>query len=265
MLAVRGCPTYGDPFNILGQAFKFTASTTGTSDSGATVMDNCLIMAIFGHAIDSATDQGSSPTNADLADVTERFDDSTSDGTGGGIYVVTGTKVDRGAFGPFTVTWAASTVDVSTLLAFIPADSMENGRPTQVQTFIGSPADLDDVWVKPFGAVRVLAQVIDGGGGGSGGNTATTAAGGGGGGGGGYDEAWYNADQLPATMTVHAGRGGAAGTRLGVRQGWRYRSPARTLPVGGYGGDRSGIRRRWQRRLRCRQRLGGRRDGPPDA
>jgi len=214
MFAVRGCPTAGDPFCIAGQAWKFTSSTTGTSDKGTSVMDNMLFVAIFAHAIDGAGAQGSSPTNADLTTVTEQFDGSTTDGTGGGIYIVSGVKSNRGSIGATTVTWASGTVDVSTLIGFIPADSAENSRPSQVQTFIGSPADLDDTWVKPDRAVSVLVQVVDGGGGGSGGNTTTTAAGGGGGGGGGFAEATFRADDLPATVTVHAGKGGAAGTAL---------------------------------------------------
>jgi hypothetical protein len=214
MFAVRGCPTDVDPFNLLGQAFKFTASTTGTSDPGSTRMDNCLIVTIFAHAIDNASAQGSSPTNADLTSVTEVFNDGTTDGTGGGIYIMSGVKANRGPFSGSTVTWGSSTVDVSTVIAFRPQDSSEEGRPTQVQTFIGSPADLDDTWTKPTGAVRIQVQLCDGGGGGSGGNTTTTAAGGGGGGGGGFAEEWYRADDLAATVTVHAGRGAAAGTAL---------------------------------------------------
>lgn len=214
MFAVRGCPTTGDPFCIGGQAWKFTASTTGTADKGTTVMDNCLVVNIFAHGIDSATAQGSSPTNADLTSVTEQFDGATTDGTGGGIYVMSGTRAFRGPFTGSTVTWAASTVDVSTTVVFIPEDSAENSRPTQVLTYIGSPADLDDTWVKPDRAVSIWAQLCDGGGSGSGGNTTTTAAGGGGGGGGGYEEAAFRADDLGATVTIHAGKGGDAGTAL---------------------------------------------------
>lgn len=214
MFAVRGCPTTGDPFCIGGQGFKFTASTTGTSDIGTSMMDNCLVVTVFAHGVDSASAQGSSPTNADLSSVTEQFDGATTDGTGGGIYIMSGVKAVRGQFGASTVTWANSTVDVSTVIEFIPADSPENGRPTQVLTYIGSPPDLDDTWVKPDCAVSILVQLCDGGGGGSGGNTTTTAAGGGGGGGGGYDEATFRADDLGATVTVHAGKGGAVGTAL---------------------------------------------------
>lgn len=214
MFAVRGCPTSGDPFRVMGQNWKFTTSTTGAGDVGTTRTANSLVVTIFGHAIDAATAQGSSPTNASLANVTEQFDGATTDGTGGGIYVMSGEMATPGDVVASTVTWGTTTVDVSTTLSFIPEDAFPTPRGPETMAFIGSPSDLDDTWVKPSGARRVLVQLCDGGGGGSGGNTTTTAAGGGGGGGGGYDEAWYEAEELGATVTVHAGKGGAAGTAL---------------------------------------------------
>lgn len=214
MFRVRGCPTVGDPFRMLGQNWKFTASTTGTGDKGTTRSDNSLIVTIWAHALDQAGAAASAPTNADLTSVTEQFDDSTTDGTGGGIAIVSGVKATAGEVGATTVTWSGSTVDVSTTLSFIPSDGFQVPRGPEVMTFIGSPPDLDDTWVKPYGARKVFVQLVDGGGGGSGGNTTTTAAGGGGGGGGGYDEAWYEAEELAATVTIHAGKGGAAGTAL---------------------------------------------------
>lgn len=214
MFAVRGCPTTGDPFRMLGQSWKFTASTTGTGDTGTTRTPNSLIVTIFAHAIDSASAQGSSPTNASLSNVTEQFDGATTDGTGGGIYIVSGEATAPGDINATTVTWGSSTVDVSTTLSFVPADSFPTPRGPETHTYIGSSADLDDIWNKPSGARQVFAQLVDGGSSGSGGNTTTTAAGGGGGGGGGYDEAWYEAEALGSTATVHAGKGGAAGTAL---------------------------------------------------
>ena len=214
MFAVRGCPTTGDPFRMLGQAWKFAASTTGTADSGTVRTPNSLVVNIFAHAVDSASAQGSSPTNASLANVTEQFDGATTDGTGGGIYIMSGEKADPGEVSASTVTWANSTVDVSTTIAFVPKDSFPSPRGPETWTYIGTSADLDDTFVKPSGARKIFAQLCDGGGGGSSGNTTTTAAGGGGGGGGGYDEAWYEAEELGATLTVHAGKGGAATTAL---------------------------------------------------
>lgn len=214
MFTVRGCPTTGDPFRMLGQAWKFTASTTGTADSGAVRTANSLVVSIFAHAVDSASAQGSSPTNASLASVTEVFDGATTDGTGGGIYVMSGSLAEPAEIAASTVTWANSTVDVSTTISFVPADSFPVPRGPETWTYIGSAPNLDDVWTKPSGARKVFAQLCDGGGSGSGGNTTTTAAGGGGGGGGGYDEAWFEADELAATVTVQPGAGGAVGTAL---------------------------------------------------
>lgn len=214
MFAVRGCPTSGDPFRMLGQAWKFATSTTGTGDTGTTRTGNSLVVTIFGTAIDNAAAQGSSPTNSSLANVTEQFDGGTADGTGGGIYVVSGEKVTAGDVTATTVTWGTTTADVSTTIAFVPEDAFSIPRGPETCTFIGTSTDLDDTWAKPSGARRVFAQVVDGGGSGSSGNTTTTAAGGGGGGGGGYDEAWYEAEDLGATVTVHAGKGGAAPTAL---------------------------------------------------
>lgn len=215
MLAIRGCPTSGDPFIRLGQAWKFTASTTGTSDTGTVKRAACLVMTIFAHAIDSTGGQASGAANSSLANVTEQFDGSTTDGTGGGIAIITGeastAPLDVTAT---TVTWASSTSDVSTTIAFIPEDAFPMTRGPETEIYIGSSTDLDDTWVKPAAARRVHVQLVDGGGSGSSGNTTTTAAGGGGGGGGGYDEAWYEAEDLGATVTVHAGKGGAATTAL---------------------------------------------------
>lgn len=214
MFAIRDAATTGDPFRILGQSWKFTASTTGTGDSGATRQNNCLIVNIFAHALDQAGAAGSSPTNASLTSVTENFDDATTDGTGGGIYVMSGVLATAGDVAASTVTWSGSTVDVSTSFFVPPADAYPTARGPQTEMFIGSIPDLDDIWTKPSGARRIFVQTMDGGGGGSGGNTTTTAAGGGGGGGGGYEEAWYEAEELGATVTVHAGKGGAVGTAL---------------------------------------------------
>ena len=215
MMAIRGCPTTGDPFHFLGNNWKFTASTTGTSIASGTNVDNCLVLGIFGHAVDSASAQSSGETNASLTSLTEQFDGATTDGTGGGILVLSGVKAAAGDINAFTNTWASSTVDVSSVIAFLPVDLPSiRIRRTEIQTFLGTAADLDDTWIKPPSARQVRAQLCDGGGGGSGGNTTTTAAGGGGGGGGGYAEAMYDASDLAASVTVHAGKGGAAGTAL---------------------------------------------------
>jgi hypothetical protein len=216
MFAVRGCVTSGDPFRFLGNTFKFAASTSATGPVGVTDIDNMLVLTVFAHGVDSASAQATGAANSSLASVTEAFDGSTADGTGGGLVLVSGIKALSGDVTATTLTWGSSSVDVSTMFAAVPAGAVkaQATRPAEKMIYIGSPPDLDDVWVKPSGVRAVFAQICDGGGGGSGGNTTTTAAGGGGGGGGGYDEAWYRPEDLGATATVHAGKGGAAGTAL---------------------------------------------------
>lgn len=217
-IAITGCPTTGDPFHFLGNSAKFATSTAGSGVSGATSIDNCLILDIWAQHLDATGAQISgSAANADLASVTTQFDGSTTDGTGGGIVIISGIKSVAGPFTNTTFTWGTTTADLNSVIAMLPIDPSRQGgtpHPVEVQTFIGGAPDLDDTWVKPTGAREIFVQLCDGGGSGSGGNTATTAAGGGGGGGGGYDQAQYVASLLAATISVHAGKGGAVGTGL---------------------------------------------------
>ena len=215
MFAVRGCPTTGDPYHFMSNSFKFTTSTAATASGGETSVDNCLITVIAASSIDNAGAQVSNIVNADLTSVTEQFDDGTTDGTGGGLALISGIRAVGGSFGATTWDWANTSLDLYTTLAWIPSTSLEKGaRGPEAQTFIGSLPNIQDAYVKPAGVRRIHVQLCDGGGSGSGGNTTTTAAGGGGGGGGGYDEAWFQPDGVSATAVVRAGAGGAAGTAL---------------------------------------------------
>ena len=217
-IAITGCPKVGDPFHFLGNSAKFATATAAASVATRTTIDQCLILDFFAHHLSATGAQMSGfATNASLQSRATQFDGSTTDGTGGGIVIISGVKFVAGTVNATTFNWGTTTADLHTVIAMIPADAyhaMSSPPPTDVQTFIGSASDLDDTWTKPFTARRVFVQICDGGGSGSGGNITTTAEGGGGGGGGGYDEAWFNADQLAATIAVHPGKGGAVGTAL---------------------------------------------------
>lgn len=210
MFAIRGCPTGGDPFVFGGNKIKIATSTSGTQVRAATPTDNCLVVDIWAGNVDNASAEGSSAANADLASVTEQFDDGTTDGTGGFLYMTSGVKTNAGAVGATTVTWANTSSDIYSRIIFLP-DCLDARlcKTPEIQLFYGSPTDTDDTWVRPTGARMVFVQLVDGGGSGSPGISTGTAEGGGGGGGGGYDEAWFNANQW-TTVTVHAGKGGAA-------------------------------------------------------
>lgn len=103
IIAVRGCVTSGDPWNITVGGNENTADTSVTIPGETTTVANCLIIAACCHGSD-ATVTFSSWTNANLSDLTEYIDDSTTDGTGGGIALATGGKAVAGAYGDTTVT-----------------------------------------------------------------------------------------------------------------------------------------------------------------
>lgn len=204
---IRGCPTSGDPFRNVGATRKTTASTTSTGSAGATPADNCLIVQLFATALDSASAAFSVPTNASLTSVTEQVDVATADGNGGGIGLITGLLATAGSFVATTAT-VTSTVDVGLCFYFLPAGFVNRGEHIDRQIF--TTAGFADTWTKPSGAKRVKMVAIGGGASGSAGRNAATAAGGGGGGGGGYNMFELAAADLPATLTVTAGAGGAA-------------------------------------------------------
>lgn len=207
IIAIRGCPTTGDPFINVGATRKATASTTGTASAGATPVDGCMVVNAFAHALDSASAVFSGWTNADLTSVTERIDVATADGNGGGIGVATGVKAVAGGFTGTTVT-ETSTTDVSLTFVMLPSAITSRAGFVDQQVFL-TPG-LADTWTKPTGAMSVLMQAIGGGGSGSAGRNAATAAGGGGGGGGMYNRMTLGAGALASTMTVTAAAGGAA-------------------------------------------------------
>lgn len=218
MFAIRGCPTTLDPFHF-GTNTVPTGSFTsgGVFNTSLTTIDNTLVVDILSHSIDITTAQADTPTNTDLSSVTKQFDDSTTDGTGGGLVIISGLKAAAGPVGNTNLNWSSATNQLASRIHFIPADAYMPRRAPERQMFAGSAQDTDDKYIVPLqGYARLFVQLCDGGGSGSGGNVTTTAAGGGGGGGGGYDEAWYEGTNFSAgsTVTVHAGKGGAVGTAL---------------------------------------------------
>lgn len=209
MIAIRGCVTTGDPFQYGGDGFKITASTTGTAPATSTFAPNSLVVVAVATGIDGTAAVFSSWTNANLGSVTERGDDSTTDGTGGGVGVATGTLAVPGPIGSTTVT-ETSTSDAFATFAMIPAGYTMSGetvaKPAEIQTFCARGTD---TWTKPTGAVAVRVQLMSGGGGGGGGRNAATAEGGGGAGGGEYNEKEFRASDLGATVSVVVPAGGA--------------------------------------------------------
>ncbi len=206
IMAVRGCPTVGDPHLSVGQTRKAVASTTGTGAAGATPVDACLVVQTFVHALDSASAVFSGWTNANLTSITEQIDVGTADGNGGGIGVATGIAATAGSFVATTVT-ETSTVDCGFTFICLPSGITARAGFVDRQVFL-TPG-LADTWTKPTDAETADVVALGGGASGSGGRNGSVAAGGGGGGGGMYTHLTIGAAQLPATMTITAGAGGA--------------------------------------------------------
>lgn len=93
------------PINVTAKGTQ--AATKSVSIPGATTtFDNCLVfLAASGHLPDATTTtEFGAPTNAALTSLTERIDNTTTAGDGGALYVATGIKATKGAYGATTLT-----------------------------------------------------------------------------------------------------------------------------------------------------------------
>lgn len=86
------------------------ASTgNGTALGVTTPENNCLVLAVFATGNDNdSTTNFSSFTNSNLSSITERLDQGSKSGSGGGIGLAEGLKASAGATGDTTVTIAVS-------------------------------------------------------------------------------------------------------------------------------------------------------------
>jgi hypothetical protein len=109
IIAIRGCITSGDPFNITGGSSDATSSTSATIPGVTTTVDNCLVLAACGVTRDAtSTTNFSAWANASLASVAEQMDNTTTSGLGGGFGVASGEKATAGATGNTTATLAVA-------------------------------------------------------------------------------------------------------------------------------------------------------------
>jgi hypothetical protein len=103
--AYRGCKTTGNPFNISSGGIDASGPTTLNMTGATTDSNNCLIVLAVADDYDNAsTARYSAWTNANLANILERWDNGTATGNGGGIGVATGELKTAAAYGVSTVT-----------------------------------------------------------------------------------------------------------------------------------------------------------------
>jgi hypothetical protein len=120
MIAIRGCPASGNPFNTT--AGNGTAAGTAVSlPAITTTIDNCFILGVVARGQDTTAARFGSWTNASVTNLSDRYDEGSSQGNGGGFGVVTGTKVTAGNCGNFTCTDVATEEHAMMTMALLPA------------------------------------------------------------------------------------------------------------------------------------------------
>jgi len=104
----RGVKLTGDPWNITaGGNDGGSNDTTAVIPGATTTASNCLVAIIEGTSFNgTSTEQCGAATNADLANITERSDNTHTVGLGGGHCLITGEKASAGAYTDTTLTLA---------------------------------------------------------------------------------------------------------------------------------------------------------------
>lgn len=119
--AFRGCDAVNGPIDTEGGIFQTEDDVTVTTPSISTGIPNEMVVYIGSHGIDSASAQVSLATNdADLENVTERTDASTTDGVGGGLFVYTATSDTATFVDSATFTLATASARAAITVALMP-------------------------------------------------------------------------------------------------------------------------------------------------
>lgn len=140
ILAFRGCIATGNPWDAAVGSAEAVSDTSGSISGLTTTVADCLVVAAM--AVDAPTSNTSTNfsgwANGDLASVTERSDETSNQGNGGGIGTATGTKAVAGTVGATTVTLAVAAQKAMMSIALKPPDPPPTGYP-EVLSF-SSPA-----------------------------------------------------------------------------------------------------------------------------
>jgi len=123
IIAIRGCVTSGDPWDVTAGGVESTADTSGAIPGATTTVANTLVVAAIATALPDAngTANFSAWANSDLTSVTARTNDTRNTGNGGGLAVATGGKETPGTYANTAVTCGASTTKGMMSIALKPA------------------------------------------------------------------------------------------------------------------------------------------------
>jgi hypothetical protein len=119
MIAIRGCPTTGNPWDVVATAVESVSDTSATWPGVTTTVDDTLVLEIISTGADIAsTTMVGTLTNANYTGITKQVDNWVIAGNGGGIGVVTGVKATAGATGQSTATLTTASTKALMTVAF---------------------------------------------------------------------------------------------------------------------------------------------------
>lgn len=121
--AFRGVRASGNPWDVTAGGNDGGVNDTTANIPGATTtVANTLVVLIQGTSNNAnATTNCGAVTNADLASITERADNASTQGLGGGHCLITGTKATIGSYATSTLTMTPTTFKGAISLALAPA------------------------------------------------------------------------------------------------------------------------------------------------
>ena len=165
ILTFRGCRKVGSPFDATAGGVKAVASTSSTLPDVTTTVANALIVQVISSDLDSSAAFASAWTNANLSGVTEQLDTGGTQGNGGQLAVMTGTKAAAGAIGGTTAT-VTSSINAYMTMALKPNttghfdtvnDSAENGEQDYIAS--ATPGNRDTFTFTNLGVTGVVKAV----------------------------------------------------------------------------------------------------------
>lgn len=148
IIGFTGCVATGDPWNVALFATENISDTTVSFPNPSTTVANTMVVHVVATGTDTNTGQSSGAgTNAGLTGLTNRMNNWTNAGTGGGFAMITGAKSGTGAIGTTTTTITTANVKALFTGALSPA-----GTPTAPIVDIG-----EDSWAVVGGVFTRLA------------------------------------------------------------------------------------------------------------
>ena len=151
--AYHGVVGSGNPWDVTAGDVNAGGSTAFSIPGATTTVPNTLVVAVVANTTDTTTAQTSTWVNSNLSSLTERTDNSTSTGLGGGFGLATGSWATAGNYGTTTGTLLTSSTQGRMSIALkpgTPPGQATSPTPTNGATNVAVTTDLS--WSAGSGA-----------------------------------------------------------------------------------------------------------------